>query len=74
VIKDGNSPIDINGVGDSDSNTGIYQIQLSDRKGFTLRCYNKNFGNSTPGAVFSQEILPECEYSAKYIIKIVNPC
>jgi len=73
VIKDGNSSIDINGVGDSDSNTGIYQIQESDINGFTLRCYNKNFGLSTPGAVISQEILPDCEYSAKiYIIKTVR--
>jgi len=62
VIREGDAPQGINGRGDSYSNTGMYTIQLSDINGFTIRCYNKNFDPSTPGAVVSQQIFPNCEY------------
>jgi len=61
---------DINGRGDSLFNVGFYTIQDSDKDGFSLRCYNKKFDPSTPGAEVSMNILPNCEYcTEKRILK-----
>jgi len=61
VIREGEAPVSINGKNSSTSNIGIYTIQDSDKNGFTIRCYNKNFGLSTPNARFTQTFLPNCE-------------
>jgi len=61
VIREGEASVSINGKDNSTSNIGIYTIQDSDKDGFTIRCYNKNFGLAVPYYRIIQSFRPQRE-------------